>query len=145
MTRRFLEWLLAFMFGGCCALGLLVLAEASLTPAPEPPRAALAFEGPALTADHLAAKVAVRVREELVKAKPEIVANAGGWIQRQAVRSGFPIAEREVPTFTRHGIDAALEEFGNFSVGDLVKLLDDAAKESGRPAGRLVGQLRAEP
>lgn len=143
MTRRLLDALAAFALGVC--LTLLALAYAAGEP-PTPRLTDLRFtapDGPAHTVDHLTAKVAPVLQRQLVEAKPDIVDAAGGPVARTAVRLGFPIAVREVPTFTDHGIRAVLTEFGHYSVADLIELLDNAA-QTGPPTGasRLHNELR---
>jgi hypothetical protein len=127
MTKPILTHTLAAILGGCAVI--LALAYA---PSPaDPPLTDLRFSAPvgaAGTVDHLTAKVAPVLQQKLTDARDDIVANAGGPMSRTAVRLGFPIAVREVPTFTDHGIRAVLDEFGHYSVADLITLLDDAAK-----------------
>lgn len=123
-----LDAVLAFALG--VSVTLIVLAYAAGEP-PTPRFTDLRFtapEGPARTVDHLAAKVAPVLQQKLVEAKPDIVEAAGGPVARTAVRLGYPIAVREVPTFTDHGIRAVLSEFGHYSVADLIELLDNAAQ-----------------
>jgi hypothetical protein len=102
--------------------------------------------GAPTSVDHLVAKVSPVLQQKLIDAKDDIVASAGGPVARTAVRVGFPVAVREVPTFTEHGCRAILDEFGSYSVADLIALLDSAAKtrETKAPAAarRLLTELR---
>jgi len=125
---------------------LLTLAAFTLADPPAPALTDLRFAapaGPALSTEHLTAKVAPIVQKHLIDAKADIVAHAGGLVERTAVRVGFPIAVREVPPVVEHGIDAVVDEFGQFSIRDLVKFLDGHAKAKGYASPRLLTELKA--
>lgn len=147
MNHRLLAHVLTFTAG--VSLTLLVLTYLAAEP-PDPPLTDLresAPAGPALTVDHLTAKIAPILQQKLIEAKPDIIDAAGGPLAQTAVRLGFPVAVREVPTFTEHGIRAVTDELGRYSVSDLLALLEHAAltREPAAPAGsdQLLSELRA--
>jgi hypothetical protein len=131
------------------SLTLLLLSYLAAEP-PTPPLTDLRLSapiGPALTVDHLTAKIAPVLQQKLIDAKEDVVEAAGGPVARTAVRLGFPVAVREVPTFTEHGIRAVTDELGHYSVRDLLDLLEHAAATRDTPgtagADRLRNELRA--
>lgn len=146
MNRRLADHIVTFTAGA--SLTLVLVAYLSVEP-PTPPLTDLRFNapmGPALTVDHLTAKIAPILQQKLVDAKEDVVEAAGGPVSRTAVRLGFPVAVREVPTFTEHGIRAVTDELGHYSVRDLIALLEHAALTRGTPrtpgAQRLLNELR---
>ncbi|MDR3639511.1 MAG: hypothetical protein P4L84_37265 [Isosphaeraceae bacterium] len=144
MTRRLLAHILTFAAGA----SLTLLALAYLAAEPPAPRltdlANTAPAGPALTVDHLTAKISPVLQQKLIEAKPDIIAAAGGPVARTAVRLGFPVAVREVPTFTEHGIRAVTDELGHYSISDLMQLLEHAAltRDVAPGSDRLLAELR---
>ncbi len=140
--RRCVPYAVAFACGAASMLAIGVYLAG--TP-PSPPLTDLRFTaptGPALTVDHLTAKIAPVIQRELMDAKPDVLEHAGGPIERGAIRLAYPLAVREVPVFTEHGIRALTDEFGQYSVQDLVHLLEDAAATKGDREGRLLSQLK---
>lgn len=113
---------LGYFVGGIC-LTLVVLAFLSDTP-DQPKPQAFADSGPALTSEHLASKLTPIIQTHLQEAKEDIIAASGGPFIRSAVRMSFPIAVREVDPVVHHGVSAALDEFGHYSISDFARLLE---------------------
>lgn len=80
-----------------------------------------------------AKRIAPRLSAELVERKDAIIANAGSWPTRAAVKLAFPAALRQVQTMTEAGADAMLDEFGSMTLAEVANRLyqHQAAKGHG--------------
>lgn len=90
-------------------------------------------------AHDLASHIGPAIAKQVASRRDTIVANAGGPIKREAVRLGFPVLIREIPTITEAGIDAALDEFGKLSITDLVERMVKHNQAKGRASANLIG------
>ena len=86
---------------------------------------------PETTSAALAAKLAPRLQAAIDDAREDIVANAGGAFTRAAVRVALPIARREVPTLTVHGLDELAKELNSWTIADVFRWLANVAHASG--------------
>ncbi len=78
--------------------------------------------------------LATRLVALLESRKDEIVADAGGWPRRAAVRLAWPTLIGEVAPLTETLIELVAERFGHLTVDDLLDALQKI-KESSRPGG----------
>jgi hypothetical protein len=62
--------------------------------------------------------------------KDEIVADAGGWPRRAAVRLAWPTLIGEVPPMTETLIELVAERFGHLTVDDLLDALQQIKQSS---------------
>lgn len=109
------------------AIGLYALRPAPV--APLPPTSDLSSS---VVAKSLAAKIAPRLQQTLSDRKPEIIASAGALPARAAVRLGFPVALREVPTLTEAGVAALLDQLGGMSLPELARTIAAHNRSVGR-------------
>jgi hypothetical protein len=80
-------------------------------------------------------RISPRLVSEIVQREDAIVAGSGGFLTRQAVRIGFPVALRQVPKLTEAGADAMLDEFGGLTITEVAGKLvqhNQAKHQSGR-------------
>ncbi len=103
---------------------------------------------PKAFADELASRLVV----ELESRKDEIVADAGGWPRRAAVRLAWPTLIDELPPLTETLIALVAERFGHLTVDDLLDALQkikesshlgDAGRANGAAGDGQVPQSRA--
>jgi hypothetical protein len=59
--------------------------------------------------------------------RDEIVAGAGGFARREAVRLAFPTFLDEIPAVIRSAVDLISDEFGHMNVNDLLAYLENHA------------------
>lgn len=85
-------------------------------------------------AKSLADKIAPVLQANVTQRKEEIIASAGGWSARTAVRVGFPVGVREIPTLTEVGAEAMLDHLGSLSLSELSKTLTAHNRARGRPS-----------
>jgi hypothetical protein len=85
----------------------------------------------------VAASLAVRITPALVRSleerKESFIARAGGFVMRQAVKVGWPVAMRELPGAVEAGVDALLDEFGTMTITDVASRLIAHQQAKGRP------------
>lgn len=89
----------------------------------------MAFD-PKAFADELATKLVALLESR----KDEIVADAGGWPRRAAVRLAWPTLMGEVPPMTETLIELVADRFGHLTVDDLLEALQQI-KHSSHLAG----------
>lgn len=89
---------------------------------------------PKAFADEISGKLVGLLEER----KEEIVADAGGWARRAAVRVAWPTLIAEVPTLARTLIELAAWRFGDLTVSDLLGAID-RIKQASPPALHLDG------
>jgi hypothetical protein len=70
-----------------------------------------------------ARRVSPRVVAELESRREAIIADSGGFLIREAVRIGFPVALREVPHLAEAGADAMLDRFGGLTISEIAERL----------------------
>ena len=81
------------------------------------------------TTETLAAKLAPRLQAALDGAREDIIANAGNAVTRTAVRLALPVARREVPTLTIHGLDELGKELNTWRISDVLAWLTEVAQK----------------
>lgn len=84
---------------------------------------AVSSAGP-LTRDALVERVTPKVLAELRSRKDEVVAKAGGPVDRAVVRALWPALEREVPVAVEAIVEHIRNDLGHYSVSDLLKFLE---------------------
>ena len=65
--------------------------------------------------------------------KPEIVAGAGGWARREAVKLAWPTLIGEVPPLTETLIELVSWKFGRLTIDDLLEALSEIKNSSKLP------------
>jgi hypothetical protein len=80
-----------------------------------------------LTSQSLASKVAPKLQDVLEAHKEQIVADAGGMVQRQLLRMAWPTIIGEVPALADVSVQLIVKEFGKLNINDLIKFLEDHA------------------
>jgi hypothetical protein len=81
---------------------------------------------PKAFADELATKLIALLESR----KDEIVADAGGWPRRAAVRLAWPTLIGEVPPMTETLVELVAERFGHLTVDDLLDALQQIKQSS---------------
>ena len=81
-----------------------------------------------MTRDALADKLAPRLREILERRRAEIIAGAGGFARREALKLAFPSFVDEVPNLLRAALDLISDEFGHMNLNDLLAYLENHAQ-----------------
>lgn len=84
----------------------------------------------------LAARVLPALTRQLQSRKAEFITNAGGFLARQAVKYGWPIAIRELPTAVEAGANALLDEFGAMTLAEVAERLIAHQRQRGRTPQR---------
>jgi hypothetical protein len=75
----------------------------------------------------LADKIAPRLRAILEARRDEIVASAGGFARREAVRLAFPSFLDNLPALVRSALDLISDEFGHMNINDFLAYLENHA------------------
>ena len=78
--------------------------------------------------DTLTDKLAPRLQEIIRARRDEIIANAGGFARREAVRLAFPTFVNEIPILLRSAIELVSDEFGRMNLNDLMAFLEKNAQ-----------------
>ncbi len=78
--------------------------------------------------DQLAAKIAPALVAALEAREEEIIAAAGGFLARGAVRMVFPAFLREVPALAHVSLDVVSREFGSLTVNDFLSIFAERLK-----------------
>lgn len=152
MTKSLLACLASFALGICATLltlasspvALGTLAEATVpTPAPRPVVAFLARDPQPKTTDDLALKLTPHVQQFIADNKQAFTDNAGGPLERLAIRVGIPIAQRETPVVLEFGLKKLAAELNSWTIQDVLRWLETVADEGHQPEGRLARELRA--
>lgn len=84
----------------------------------------------------LAARVLPALTRQLESRKAEFIAGAGSFVARQAVKWGWPIAMRELPTAVEAGTNALLDEFGSMTLAEVASRLVAHQRAMGRAPQR---------
>ncbi|HEY2154832.1 MAG TPA: hypothetical protein VGH33_04335 [Isosphaeraceae bacterium] len=75
-------------------------------------------------------ELATRLAAILESRKDEIIADAGGWPRRAAIRLAWPTLIGEIPPMTETLVELVAEKFGHLTVDDLLDALQQIKQRS---------------
>jgi len=83
-----------------------------------------------LDAKHFADEIAPKLVAILEERKADIIAAAGGFPRRAAVKMAWPTLIGEIPPLTESLVELLAWKFGDMTVNDLVNALDSIKKSA---------------